>query len=272
MSHDLDSRFEIAGGTVTGRSHVLSERCNQDAYTWLVRGGSLVAVVCDGCGSGAHSEVGAQLGARLVVESLSRRLGEGASLDGPDLWAACQHDVLGVLRGVAVAMGGRLAETVAEYFLFTVVGVALSGERGCVFAAGDGVIAVDGDLARLGPFPGNEPPYLGYGLLDRPVGLSVVRSFAAAEVRSVLVGTDGAADLDDLAARPLPGGGGEVGSLRQFWEEDRHFQNRDSIRRRLSLVNREVARPVWAERRMAREPGPLGDDATVVVVRRRRSG
>jgi hypothetical protein len=270
MSHDLDSRFEIAGGTVTGRSHVLSERGNQDAYTWLARGGSLVAVVCDGCGSGAHSEVGAQLGARLVVESLSRRLAEGAALDAPALWTALQDDVLGALRGVAVAMGGRLGETVSEHFLFTIVGLALTAERGCVFAAGDGVIAVDGEVTRLGPFPGNEPPYLGYGLLDRPAGLGVLRTFAAGEVGSILLGTDGAADLDDVAARPLPGGEGEVGSLAQFWREDRHFQNRDSIRRRLALINREVARPIWAERRIARAPGHLGDDATVVVVRRRR--
>lgn len=271
MSCDIDHLFEIAGGTVTGRSHVATGRGNQDAYTWLSRGGALVAAVCDGCGSGAHSEVGAQLGVRLVVESLSRRLAEGADLDTPELWAALRDEVLGALRGVAVAMGGRLAETVSEYFLFTVVGVAFAGERGCVFAAGDGVLAVDGEIEKLGPFPGNEPPYLGYGLLGREAGLAVRRTFAAREVRSVLVGTDGAADLADLGARPLPGGGGEVGPLAQFWQDDRHFQNRDSIRRRLALVNREVTRPLWADRRIAREPGHLGDDTTLVVVRRKPS-
>jgi hypothetical protein len=268
MSRDLAQVFEVAGGTVIGRSHAVSERGNQDAYTWLSRPGSLVAVVCDGCGSGAHSEVGARLGARLVVEGLSRRLADGASLDAPELWASLRDDVLGALRGVALAMGGRLAETVAEYFLFTVVGVAVAGEQGCVFACGDGVLAVDGELTRLGPFPGNEPPYLGYGLLDRPASLEVVRTFPAAEVRSVLVGSDGAADLEDVAARPLPGGG-TVGALGQFWEEDRHFQNRDAVRRRLALINRDVVRPIWDERRLARQPGPLGDDATLVVIRRK---
>jgi len=271
MSQDLSQLFEIAGGTVMGRSHALSERGNQDAYTWLSRPRSLVAAVCDGCGSGAHSEVGAQLGARLVVEGLSRRLAEGAPLDAPELWASLRDDVLGALRGVALAMGGRLAETVSEYFLFTVVGVAFAGERGCVFASGDGVLAVDDELTRLGPFPGNEPPYLGYGLLERPAGLDVVRTFEAAAVRSVLVGTDGAADMEDVAARAVPGGGGEVGPLAQFWREDRHFQNRDSIRRRLAQINRDVIRPVWDERRLARQPGHLGDDATVVVVRRKPS-
>ena len=271
MSCDIASRFEIAGGTVTGRSHALVGRGNQDAYTWLSRGPALVAAVCDGCGSGAHSEVGARLGARLAVASLSRRLADGIALDTPELWTGLQSDILTPIRALAEAMGGHLAETVSEHFLFTLVGVAVSGERGCIFGAGDGIFAVDGEITRLGPFPGNEPPYLGYGLLDRPAGLTVLRSFASSNVASILIGTDGAADLHDLAARPMPGGAGQVGPLAQFWEDDRHFQNRDALRRRLGLVNRDVTRPVWAERRVAREPGHLGDDTTLVVVRRKPS-
>jgi Protein phosphatase 2C len=269
VSLDAASRYEIAAGTVTGRSHTLSGRPNQDAHAWLCHDDVLVAVVCDGCGSSAHSEVGARLGARLCAARLSARLVEGAALDAPALWEGLRDDVLGALRDLANAMGGRLAETVADHFLFTVVGLAFTGEQGCVFAAGDGIAAVDGDITRLGPFPGNEPPYLAYGLLSRGApGFSVIRAFTGA--RSALVGTDGAADLADLAARPLPGGGAEVGPLAQLWEEDRYFRNPDALRRRLALVNREVTRPRWEERRIDREAGLLGDDTTVVVVRRKQ--
>lgn len=236
------SRYEIAGGTVAGRSHALAGKPNQDAYAWVQRGDVLVAAVCDGCGSSAHSEVGARIGARICTAQLSARLAEGAALDDPALWDALRGDLLAALRDLAGAMGGVLSETVADHFLFTVVGLALAGDRGCVFAAGDGIAAVDGDVTRLGPFPGNEPPYLAYGLCSRGApGLSVVRAFEGAS--SVLVGTDGAADLADL------------GPLRPFWEEDRHFENRDAVRRRLTLA--------------ARGPGRLDDDTTVVVVRRR---
>jgi hypothetical protein len=142
---------------------------------------------------------------------------------------------------------------VTDCFLFTVVGLALSGERGCVFAAGDGIAAVDAAVVKLGPFPGNEPPYLAYGLISREApGFSVVRAFSGA--RSALVGTDGAFDLADLHS---------------FWEEERYFQNPDAVRRRLALVNREVVRPLWDERRIERSPGLLDDDTTLVVVRRR---
>jgi hypothetical protein len=200
--------------------------------------------------------VGAALGARLVCAALGHRLAEGAALDDPALWDGLRRDVLDVLRSAAVAMGGRLAETVSELFLFTIVGVAVAGDAGCVFAAGDGLAAIDGEVVQLGPFPRNEPPYLGYGLLDPGApGFAVVRAFDARAVRAVLVATDGAEGLDAEA-------------LRSLWEDDRHFRNRDALRRTLALWNREVVRPIWEERRIERRPGLLEDDTTVVVVRR----
>jgi len=266
VSLEIAGSYEIAGGTVTGRSHLLAGKPNQDAYAFVSRGEILVAAVCDGCGSGAHSEVGAQLGARIGTARLAERLEGGAQLDDPALWDGLRADLLGALRDLAAAMGGGLARTVTDHFLFTVVGLALVGDRGCVFAAGDGIAAVDGVITRLGPFPGNEPPYLGYGLLEpHAPGFSTVRAFEGA--RSVLLGSDGAADLADLAARSLPGGG-EVGPISRFWEDDRYFHNRDAVRRRLALVNRDVTRPLWEERRIERETGLLDDDTTVVVVRR----
>lgn len=253
--------FEIAGGTVGGRAHALAGKPNQDAYAWFVREDRelLVAVVCDGCGSGAHSEVGAQLGARLVTARLAARIAEGAFRDSPAPWDDLGREVLGVIGKVASAMGGRLSEVVSDYFLFTVVGFAVDGERGWVFAAGDGIAAVDGAQIQLGPFPRNEPPYLGYGLLDdRAPGIVEVRTFDARSVETLCIGTDGAGDLDEP-------------TLHGLWEEDRHFENRDAIRRQLALMNREVQRPIWEERRIERERGCLEDDTTVVVARRRKS-
>ena len=270
-------QFEIAGGSVPGRSHLLAGKCNQDAFCWAVEARSLVAVVCDGCGSGAESEVGAALGARLVVAEVGRAIALGGDLDSPALWEDVRGGVLDRLSDLLRAMGGKRSALVSELFLFTVVGLAVSADRAVIFAAGDGLFAVGDEVERLGPFPRNEPPYLGYGLLDQdPLGsaasrLVVHRSLPASALDTVLLGTDGAADLLDLEDRLVPGGEGEaVGPLRRFWEEARHFTNRDAVRRRLARLNREITRPVWGERRLAKEPGLLEDDTTVVVIRRRR--
>lgn len=263
MSRETHDRFDIAGGSVTGRSHTLAGRGNQDAWAYRARGERLVAVASDGCGSGAHSEVGAELGARIVTTRLLERLGEGASLDDASLWVALRDDLLGALRPLVTIAGESFTSNVSDLFLFTVVGVAIDRERGCVFAAGDGIVAVDGAVTRLGPFPGDAPPYVGYGLLDagRP-GFTVVRAFDAREVGHVLVGTDGAATLADVD---------DGAELRRMWEDARHFANRDGLRRTLAILNREEARPVWAERRIERRKGLFEDDATVVVVRRKEA-
>ncbi|KYF76110.1 hypothetical protein BE11_30225 [Sorangium cellulosum] len=265
--------FEVAGGTVTGTDHLAAGRPNQDAYAFRIEGGCLAAVVCDGCGSGARSEVGAALGARIVTEQVLGALRRGGDIESPEAWEEVRRGALAPLRATAAGMGGRLAEVVSTFFLFTVVGLAISGDRACVFSLGDGLIALGDDVLRLGPFPGNEPPYLGYGLLDRPPGgeaprFTVHRAFPASALRTALLGTDGAVDLLESSARQIPGGGGEVGPLSRFWEDDRYFRNPDAVRRRLALINRRVARPLWKEERMEREGGLLRDDTTLVVVRR----
>ncbi|KYF57145.1 hypothetical protein BE08_09195 [Sorangium cellulosum] len=267
------SAFEVAGGTVTGTDHVAAGRPNQDAYAFRAEGRCLVAVVCDGCGSGARSEVGAALGARIVTEQVLGALGRGGDVASPETWEEARRGALAPLRAVAAGMGGGLAEVVSTYFLFTVVGLAIAGDTACVFSLGDGLIALGDEVLRLGPFPRDEPPYLAYGLLDRPPGgeaprFTVHRAFPSSALRSALLGTDGAVDLLESSSRQIPGGGGEVGPLSRFWEDDRYFRNPDAVRRRLALINRSVARPVWKEERMDREGGLLHDDTTVVVVRR----
>ncbi|WP_437738792.1 protein phosphatase 2C domain-containing protein [Sorangium sp. So ce1335] len=270
------SAFQVAGGTVTGTDHLAAGRPNQDAYAFRAEGGCLAAVVCDGCGSGARSEVGAALGARLVVEQVLGALRRGGDIESPETWEEVRRGALAPLRAVAAGMGGSLAEVVSTYFLFTVVGLAVSGGRACAFSLGDGLIALGDEVLRLGPFPRDEPPYLAYGLLDRPPGgeaprFTVHRALPSSALRAALLGTDGAVDLLESSSRQLPGGGGEVGPLSSFWEDDRYFRNPDAVRRRLALINRSVARPVWKEERMHREGGLLRDDTTVVVVRRAQS-
>jgi len=54
------NQFEYASGSIIGRNHVLAGKNNQDAYHISVNERFIAVVVCDGCGSGKHSEVGAK--------------------------------------------------------------------------------------------------------------------------------------------------------------------------------------------------------------------
>jgi len=265
--------FDIAAGSVTGRDHLWAGRNNQDAYSWACLDQALLAVVCDGCGSGKHSEVGAQIGARLLVAAMTRAL----SHPTPAFWCRVRHAVLAQLRRLAEQMGGSLAHTVQDYLLFTVVGALVTPWRTFLFSLGDGVMMANGELIPLGPFPDNAPPYLAYALLDAkncrapatPCEFQMQRILPTTAVQSIVLGTDGLEAFLHSATRPIPGKQVTVGPLSQFWQEERYFTNPDTVWRTLALVNREMVQPNWEAQRLDRHPGLLPDDTTLIVIRRR---
>ncbi len=267
------SRFDVRGGTIGGREHAIAGRNNQDAYGWRAGDHGLVAVVCDGCGSGAHNEVGAKVGAALIPQALLALL---PSDEPPHaLLQRAYRRVIDSLHRIACDMSGAdagagatalLRRTVQDYWLFTVVGLFVTKESLTLFSRGDGLIVMDGDRLPLGPFPNNEPPYLGYDLLGEvanrslqcPSGFALHRTVPLHEIGFVLLGTDGVLDLEAMADRSLHDRPGRVGPLSQFWAEPCVFRNVDGIRRRLTVIHR------------GPHGGVLPDDTTVVVVRHRR--
>ncbi|MBX7221744.1 MAG: protein phosphatase 2C domain-containing protein [Blastocatellia bacterium] len=280
----MKSMFESASGTIIGFSHLQAGKNNQDAFFLISENRFTVAVACDGCSSGVHSEVGAALGARLVATQVERTLLRQFNGTGKkpiqltvDILERIRLDVLAEVRVLVNAMGGSFSQTVSDYFLFTVVGVVVTPALTTIFSLGDGFVSINGDVESLGPFPGNAPPYLGYGLTGssleetNPDGLKfrIVRQLPTEVVKSVVIGTDGVADLLQLAEKQLPGKTEPVGPVSQFWEEDRYFENPDALRRRLAQINTEFRRPDWENRRMERQAGLLQDDTTLVVLRRR---
>jgi hypothetical protein len=275
------SIFEIAAGSTPGRDHLfqgglLIGRNNQDAYAWrtLDGGNTVAAVVCDGCGSHRNSEVGAKIGAELILSAINRRLPTAsASLHLPrEFWEAVRQDVLADIRILARTMAGStsVTETLAEYFLFTIVGTIVTPSACWVFSIGDGVVIVDGVLENLGPFPGNAPPYLAYGITGSNIAehadmLSFKVSMYPALTRGVLIGSDGVGELLSLHDRTIPASTELVGAIDQFWTDGRFFRNQDLVRRRLTRLNGLQIRTEGGAASFV--PGLLQDDTTLVVVR-----
>lgn len=241
--------FEIAGGSITGSAHVHAGRNNQDAFAWATARTGLVAIVCDGCSSAAHSEIGAGLIARLFARAGAQGLDEG--LAPREIVQRARHEVLAQCRVLAIAMSregggeagavGSFQNTVASHFLCTVVGVVADDATVTTFSIGDGLIVINGERHRLGPFPDNAPPYLGYDLLGGASALDVHRTIPRTDVDSLVIGTDGANDLPSTFVRELG-------------DDARVFRNTDMVRRRLTVLSRGETR--------------LVDDTSLVVLRR----
>ncbi len=270
----MKDKFELAAGSITGREHLRVGKNNQDGYYYISLDSATIAVVCDGCGSGIHSEVGAKVGSRLVAQAILNNLQDSLS---PDFWQQVYQDLLHKLKDMAVVLGGELVETVREYLLFTIVGALITPTQTAIFAIGDGVFALNDQIIPLPSFPNNAPPYIAYGLIPDAVSniqlsdcqFQIYRQLPTNEVNSILIGSDGVLDLMQVADKPLPGKSELVGEISQFWS-DAYFQNGDRIRRRLSLINNSSIKPDWEQQCLRRENGLLADDTTMVVIRRKQ--
>lgn len=261
----MGCNFALAGGSVIGRDHRLVPKNNQDSWSIWQSDKLTIAVVADGCGSGAHSEVGAKIGVSLI----SRLLRSEYQADGRIHWSRVQLQAVSQLDVLARAMGENYRTVVEQYLLFTLVGVVINEQSTQFFALGDGCVIVNGDSIPLGPFPGNMPPYLGYNLLpgelaidERSLRLTPLLTLPTQDLGTFLIGTDGVDDLVRSSETNMPGMAKPVGAIDQFWQNDRYFRgNPELVTRQLKLIGRD-----WPLHDP--QPGLLHDDTTLIAGRR----
>jgi len=280
--------FQLASASLLGLDHrlPLKEKNGQDAL-WIhpvpisIFGNVQICLVADGCGSGAHSEVGAKLGVRLLASAIARQIERAReSEESPRhqfdrILEAARQDVLARVRVLAQDMGGSFSSTINEYFLFTTVGAILTDSHSVFFSRGDGLVVVNGEEIWVEPEDGNAPVYLSYTLVEtslnkRPheLAFQIHRVVHSDQLNHFLIGTDGLRFLCGAAVLPLPGKDDLVGPLSQFWKDDRYFHNHDALRRRLSLINRSHVEPDWDGKRLVMHHGHLKDDVALIVGRR----
>jgi hypothetical protein len=257
----MDTLIRTAAAAVIGARHQRAARNGQDAVaTWASNGdsGGAVVVVCDGCSSGASSEVGARLGASLFAGAVAARLQAGESPGAAAMWCGARADVIATLAALLERMPGDRAQAISESFLFTVVAAAATRDAAAVWALGDGAYSfgdpsLRGGTRVLGPFADNAPPYLAYDLLGdpRPAHLDL----APPGWTSIVIATDGATDLEGPAG------------LERFAAPEL-VDRPDALRRRLALLARTGERIDWIERRVVRTPAALQDDCAIGVLHR----
>ncbi|MBD2188911.1 protein phosphatase 2C domain-containing protein [Pseudanabaena mucicola] len=260
LVNQFANQFEYASGAIIGRNHVLASKNNQDAYQIEINDKFIAAVVCDGCGSGKHSEVGAKLGARIVVAAIVNLFNPNSDISDPEFWQVLKTNLLQNLKQFVEIINGDAAsamEFVNDYLLFTIIGALITPSETVTFSLGDGAIAINGKLTQIPAYPNNAPPYLAYGLYQpEAINFEIRDYLPTSALDSLLIATDG---IDDLIA---------VEDIAQFWQEDRYFKNPDAIRRKLAMLNREEVKPDWSRKELTKRSGVLSDDTSLVVLRR----
>jgi serine/threonine protein phosphatase PrpC len=156
----MQTDFEIAGGSIPGGDHLqrqnlLVGKNNQDAWCTHQDPRVTIAIVSDGCGSQARSEVGANVGSQLLRTALLRQWSRHAGMAKtsgfekalPLALEATRQDVLAHLRilSQAIAGDGSFSQAICDNFLFTLVGGLVTEYGAAFFTIGDGLIIVNGE-------------------------------------------------------------------------------------------------------------------------------
>lgn len=272
MTLEDDKIFEVAHGSIMGRDHSMCGKANQDGCRVVTQSDKVLsAVVCDGCSESKWSHVGATLAARLIAMDAARLATTWAN-DTENLLARLKADSISSIRKVVEAL--NMPSAVYDYFMFTVIGILMTPARTVMYSIGDGVYAINGSVFNLGPFPNNQPPYMVYGdliesTIDSELCLFQVNvDMPTMLVDSFMLGTDGVKDIEASVEKMVPGKEELVGPLSQFWTEDVFYKNSDSMRRRLTLMARDVSKMDRTTHRLRRHVGLLPDDTTIVAGRR----
>lgn len=244
------SNWQLAGGSIPGSDHTMPGKPlwknNQDAFLIHQDAHATIAIVADGCGSGASSEVGAQIGVHLLGEILKSI----ANRDVRPNWERIRIELLSQISVLARSMGVSLSGVVGDFFLFSLIGAYITQDRVLIFSCGDGMYAIDGMIRKLGPFPDNAPPYLSYGLLGESAPPFLITEHDPSTIQTIALGTDGTDYIADLDK-----------TLAEWAETDALFRNPDGLRRQLAIMNLEKI-----DKGILR-PGPLKDDTTVILLR-----
>ena len=275
--------FRIASGSVIGKSHIRLGRNNQDAYAHAKIADEVFAVVCDGCGSGMNSEVGAQIGCRIILDELQNNYLMMGWCEDPsqNLELALkdiQNRIVDKILRIAYKMDVNLPSVIKDYFLFTIIVAVIGYEKSFVASIGDGFYAINDEVTSIGPFENNAPPYIAYNAIPNAVNHSIIKekmSFKihsvidTKDVKNILIATDGVEDILRNELNVVPGKKSNfVGSLDQFWTNDLFFNNKAALDRRLVQLARDSSKINGGL--LVHERGYLMDDTTIISIRRKQ--
>jgi serine/threonine protein phosphatase PrpC len=240
------SKFRVATGSVVGRDHVRVRKNNQDAVAAVSDAFGTVLVVCDGCSSEPHSEVGA----KLLTDFIRSQIEIDLTVDWHDendrpvksLVESPKDFVDRTQQAV-----DKFLNAIADAHFAPYLAAVITEEVTVIFGMGDGMYAVNGTGASI-QSPNNAPHYPVYRVLNsRDLDETQARPDLepkihyvgpSAEITSVLIGTDGAEQIESV-------------DFQYFLDNPRCQLNPSLIQKRLNVL--------------AETPNLLRDDTTVAI-------
>ncbi len=203
--------WTISGGSHIGHSHIFKRTNCQDAFGLASWKTSAWGVVCDGCGSGRHSEVGANLLCQAACREISRLVQKNYPPNKiPDILFQSLIRLIDLNQHFTAPAYEEIGETaryIEDYWLATIFGFIFNKNELVIFNAGDGVFVLGDEIREIDQ--NNSPKYLGYACLRQPQLVGVGEEFIPrefdvrlpgnkfAQTNQIMVATDGFSTINE---------------------------------------------------------------------------
>ncbi|MBL8020241.1 MAG: protein phosphatase 2C domain-containing protein [Leptospirales bacterium] len=227
--------FQVWCAKEVGNTHHLARQNCQDAVACLDAPDCIVGVVCDGSSSHKHSEVGSRLASRIVCTVLTRY--------------ETAKDISRFITESIQMQLGNLAASFPDLFAFNITAFQAKAHATNVWRLGDGVVMINGVEMKRSP-----SRYFDFS--ERNNNPFEEWSISTAELESLLIGSDGVAELD-LRYSQTQADGQSMGRMADILTLDQDAITRKLQSAQLSLISDGV-----------RRSGIIQDDISLVVVRR----
>lgn len=275
---DLLKTFEVMSGSTTGRDHrtVIPPTLNQDRVLTRATSALIVACFSDGCSSGEHSCVGAELTVNTLMTAIVSRHKSGKPFDEKwfkrlywhlveTLWENSSRYLAETDRGDE----DKLLDVILSHMLATAGGCIVDRENVYLFGVPEVWGILNGDQFNWPAAKKDYAPYpaMAYHHKGEPhFGAFRVEVSPTADLRTLMMGTDGVERLFqvcDVLSLTVPGTETPVGTTGQLFSRDDFYTDPKACSGWLNSLaeGREVGEEFF--------PGYLGDDTTLFGLRRK---
>lgn len=158
--------FKITSASIIGKSHYNLNYNNQDALKYYQNEDLILGVICDGCGSGAYSEVGANLGANYFVNYfvdsfINNKITNELINNFEDEMIVFFNKLIELQKNNEA----KIEDFIFNYLYFTILGFVVTEDITYIISSGDGFYKVNENCFFINQE--NKPKYLANKILNK---------------------------------------------------------------------------------------------------------
>lgn len=265
MVDKILTAYGTTAGSVHKNPHGPGATNNQDAVQPILVNGKVVGgVICDGCGSMPHSEIGSQFGVKAIADIVANEHAKKKPIQWDEVTKKALEQIKRVAR-LYKSKAETLEDVIKNYFQFTVIITVVCDDKVIVAACGDGVFVHDDDVWEIEIPIKNSPPYLAYNLIPsrykaHPDYLDIwhVDSVPLEEIKkSIIIGSDGLSELASASTNDLhhPIFMTDKKRLTLWLQAQVHKQNNVTLHDDISAF---IIRPEAVQKKLFQECNELG--------------